>query len=101
MLEFIKMFGLGIMYTLFFPLIVAIFAIYIVYVFFNYLVLEIINIFGFFFGYNFTVETELERQLETMKDNHNIDNERKEAFAGEFFSQETIGEELRGSDEHE
>lgn len=101
MLEFIKMFGLGIMYTLFFPLIVAIFAIYIVYVFFNYLVLEIINIFGFFFGYNFTAETELEKKLEAMKGAHNVEVDRSENFAEDFFSQETIEEDLRGSDEYE
>ena len=95
MLEFIKMFGLGIVYTIFFPVIIAIFALYIVYVFFNYLVLEAINLFGFFFGYNFTVETELEKKLATIKESH------REEHAEDFFSQEIEHEELKGSDEHE
>ena len=63
MLEFIKMFGLGILYTILFPFIVAIFALYLVYVVGNYLVLEAINFFGFFFGYTFTTETELEKKI--------------------------------------
>ena len=68
MLEFIKMFGLGILYTILFPFIVLIFALYLVCVFVNYLVMESITIFGFFFGYTFTVETELERKLNEMKE---------------------------------
>ena len=62
------MFGLGILYTILFPLIVVIFAAYLVYVFFNYLVLELVAIFGFFFGYTFTAETELEEKLHELKD---------------------------------
>ena len=68
MLEVIKMFGVGILYTILFPFIVAIFAGYLVYVFGNYLVMESINIFGFFFGYTFSEETELERKLREMKE---------------------------------
>jgi hypothetical protein len=68
MLEFIKMFGLGILYTILFPFIVLIFALYLVYVFVNYLIIEGLTLFGFFFGYTFTVETELERKLREMKE---------------------------------
>ena len=57
MLEFIKMFGLGILYTLLLPFIVAIFGCYLVYVFFNYLVIEAKTLFGFFFGYTFSETT--------------------------------------------
>ena len=61
------MFGLGILYTLLFPFIAAIFVLFLVYALFNYLVLECINLFGFFLGYTFTVETELDKKLEDMK----------------------------------
>ena len=67
MLEFIKMFGLGVLYTILLPFIIAVFALYLVYVFFNYLVVEAKTFFGFFFGYTFTEETELEKKLEDMK----------------------------------
>ena len=60
MLEFIKMFGLGVLYTILLPFIVAFFALSLVFVFSNYLVLEAKTLFGFFFGYTFTTETELE-----------------------------------------
>ena len=69
MLEFIKMFGLGILYTILFPLIVLVFALYLVYVFGNYLVMEALSIFGFFFGYTFSEETKLEQQLKEIKEN--------------------------------
>ena len=91
MLEFIKMFGLGILYTLLFPFIVAIFAAFLVYALFNYLVLECINLFGFFFGYTFTVETGLEKELENMKNELGEKNENRDL---EYDS-------LKGSDEHE
>lgn len=68
MLEFIKMFGLGILYTILFPFIVVVFALSLVYVFVNYLVMESLTIFGFFFGYTFTVETELEKKMREMKE---------------------------------
>ena len=68
MLEFIKMFGLGILYTILFPVIVLIFALYLVYIFLNYLVMESISIFGFFFGYTFSEETKLEQELSKMKE---------------------------------
>ena len=67
MLEFIKMFGLGILYTLFLPFIIVIFVVYLIYVFFNYLVIESKTLFGFFFGYTFSEETELEKKLEMLK----------------------------------
>lgn len=75
MLEFIKMFGLGILYTILFPFIVVAFALYLVYVFFNYLVMESINIFGFFMGYTFTTETKLEIELRKMKEESELENQ--------------------------
>ena len=68
MLEFIKMFGLGVLYTIAFPVVVVVFAIYLVYAFFNYLVMESITLFGFFFGYTFSTETETERVLREKKE---------------------------------
>lgn len=68
MLEFIKMFGLGILYTILFPFLVIIFALFLVYVFVDYIVLEIKTLVGFFFGYTFTTDTELELQLEELKE---------------------------------
>ena len=104
MLEFIKMFGLGILYTLLFPFIIVIFTLYIVYVFGNYLVLEAINFFGFFFGYTFTTETALEKKLESMKSGNSMSdsNEKnlEEEFEG-FFAQENVLEDLKGSDQDE
>jgi hypothetical protein len=97
MLEFIKMFGLGILYTVLFPFIVAIFALYIVYVFGNYLVLEAINLFGFFFGYSFSVETELEKKLASMRVNSSESGNVAEEFE-EFFEQVDVTDDLRGSD---
>lgn len=68
MLEFIKMFGLGILYTILFPFILVFFALCLVYVLINYIVNELINFLGFFFGRTFTVETELEKKLREMKE---------------------------------
>ena len=99
MLEFIKMFGLGMLYTLLCPFIVVIFVLYLIYVFFNYLVLEAINIFGFFFGYTFTVETELEKKL-TGNNVEDKDNNIEIEF-DDFFAEESVVNELKGSDENE
>lgn len=100
MLEFIKMFGLGILYTILFPFIVAIFALYLVYVIGNYLVLEAINVCGFFFGYTFTTETELERQLVEMKEGPKAVSE--SANTSDVFAvQDEVASDLRGSDDHE
>lgn len=100
MLEFIKMFGLGILYTILFPFIVAIFVLYLVYVIGNYLVLEAINFCGFFFGYTFTTETELEKKLAEMKE---MQKESKEVAnnAEVFFAQNNVAVEVKGSDDHE
>ena len=100
MLEFIKMFGLGILYTILFPFIVAIFALYLVYVVGNYLVLETINFCGFFFGYTFTTETELEKKLAEMKEAPKENKEVNGNFQ-DFFAQNNVTGELKGSDEHE
>jgi len=96
MLEFIKMFGLGILYTILFPFIVAIFALFLVYGLFNYFVLECINLFGFFLGYTFTVETELDRKLDEMK----YESEQENGEEGKLqLDSRTNG--AKGSDERE
>ena len=86
MLEFIKMFGLGILYTILLPLIVAVFGLFLVYVFFNYLVMESKTLFGFFFGYTFTTDTDLEIKLMMMKE----EEEKKEVS----YQYEGIREDL-------
>ena len=67
MLEFIKMFGLGILYTVLSPVILAIFLLFILYAFFNYLVFEVINIVGFFAGKRLSEETELDKKLKKIR----------------------------------
>ena len=67
MLEFIKMFGLGILYTILSPVILVFFTLFLVYSFFNYLVCEVINFSGFFLGKKFSAETELDKQCKKMK----------------------------------
>ena len=104
MLEFIKMFGLGMLYTLLFPFIIVIFALYVVYVFGNYVVLELTNFFGFFFGYSFSTETELEKKLVNMKAKPEIEKPSTEVSTSEFddfFLQKDVTEDLKGSDQHE
>lgn len=101
MLEFFKMFFQGILYTLLFPFIVFIFALYLVYALGNYLVLEFISLFGFFFGYVFTTETELEKKLNNKKE-VNVTSERSEAeIFDDFFLQEDVVDDLKGSDNNE
>ena len=81
----------GILYTILFPFIVLIFIMYLVYVFFNYLVVESLTLFGFFFGYTFSTETELEKKLKEMKDEeehvkeevHNVSYEYDPSFDNE------------------
>lgn len=85
MLEFIKMFGLGVLYTILFPFLVIIFAAFLVYVFADYLFLEVKTLVGFFFGYTFTTETELELKLKEMK-------EEKEEHSEEALVQEMEGD---------
>ena len=99
MLEFIKMFGLGILYTILFPFIVLIFALYLLYVFCNYIVVECITIFGFFFGYTFTTETELEKKLREIKEGREKEKEEVHTVSYEYdpYSGEPIVKE--GSDE--
>ena len=103
MLEFIKMFGLGILYTILFPFIIAIFVLHVVYAFCNYLVLEFISIFGFFFGYTFSEKTPLEKKLESIKVKP-VAEEVHVAPVNEFddfFSQTNVTSDLKGSDEYE
>ncbi len=67
MLEFIKMFGLGIIYTILSPLLLVFFLLFVVYSFFNYLVCECINLGGFFLGKRFSEDTELDKQYKKIK----------------------------------
>ena len=101
MLEFIKMFGLGVVYTIIFPFIVIIFLVNLVYSFINYLIMECIAIFGFFFGYTFSTETPLEKKLEEMK-NENIKKSEQEIiyeYNEEISTSEKNEGVERGSDE--
>ena len=63
MLEFIKMFGMGIVYTILSPFILVFFLLFVVYSLFNYLVCEMIYLGGFFLGRKFDDKTELEKNL--------------------------------------
>ena len=67
MLEFIKMFGLGVLYTILSPIILLIFLLFVVYSFFNYITFEVINFVGFFAGKRFTEETDLDKKLKKMR----------------------------------
>lgn len=67
MLEFIKMFGMGILYTILSPVILAFFLLFLVYSIFNYLVCEAIYLGGFFFGRKFDDKTELEKKYLKLK----------------------------------
>ena len=96
MLEFIKMFGLGVLYTIAFPVIVVVFAIYLVYAFFNYLVMESITLFGFFFGYTFSTETELERVLREKKEEESEEKNAKVVYEYNVSNEEEV---VEGSDE--
>ena len=102
MLEFIKMFGLGILYTILFPFILVFFALCLVYVILNYFVMEIINFFGFFFGHTFTTDTELDKKLKEIK----AESHKQVAIEGAsetIVHQGEVGEavsfEQKGSDE--
>ena len=105
MLEFIKMFGLGIIYTLVFPVLVVIFSGFVVFTFINYLVKEVVNFFGFFMGYSFTVETELEQQLEKMREEKSHRNAENDVVGSgdfeAFIMQEDVTEDFGGGDQHE
>ena len=67
MLEFIKMFGMGIVYTILSPVILVIFLLFVLYSLFNYLVCEFIYLGGFFLGKKFDDTTELEKKLIKLK----------------------------------
>ena len=83
MLEFIKMFGLGILYTIISPVLLVIFLLFVLYSFFNYLVYEVIYLGGFFMGKRFTTETELEKKLTLMKKEAAVENQtEKEVVKG-------------------
>lgn len=65
------MFGLGIIYTILSPVILALFAAFLIYALVNYLVCEGIYLGGFFFGKKFVAQTELEKKLAKMKEEKN------------------------------
>lgn len=75
MLEFIKMFGLGIMYTVLSPILLIVFILFVVYSFFNYLVCEAINLGGFFLGRKFDEKTALDKQYLKMKKEKEVKKE--------------------------
>lgn len=64
MLEFFKLFGQGILYTILSPFILAYFAIFLAYTMLNYLVCEVYSVVSFFFGGGCSKKTKLERELE-------------------------------------
>lgn len=68
MLEFLKMFGMGILYAILSPLIFAFFLLFVVYSFINYLVCEVVNLGGFFLGKRFEARTQLEKDLAKAKE---------------------------------
>ena len=67
MLEFLKMFGMGVLYTILSPIILCFFLLFVVYALINYIVCEVIYFGGFFFGKNFSDVTPLEKEYERMK----------------------------------
>ena len=69
------MFGLGIVYTILSPVILAFFVAFLIYALVNYLVCEVIYLGGFFLGKKFVAQTELDKKLAKMKE------EKKEAEA--------------------
>lgn len=93
MLEFIKMFGLGILYTILFPFIVVIFAAFLVYVFGDYLFLEIKTLVGFFFGYTFSTDTELEIKLKEMKESAKLQAEKESSNEDQELPEENVESE--------
>lgn len=93
MLEFIKMFLLGIFYTLISPLILLFFLLFVVYSLGNYLVCEVINLSGFFLGKRFVAETDLEKTMARARKKKREEAEMKE-------NQEVISE-VKDGDLHE
>jgi hypothetical protein len=71
------MFGMGILYTILSPVILALFLAFLIYSFVNYLVCEGIYLGGFFLGKKFVAETELDKKFAKIKE------EKKQASAHE------------------
>ena len=67
MLEFIKMFGLGILYTILSPVFLLVFLLFVLFALGNYFVFEVINLVGFFAGKRFSVETDLDKKLKQIR----------------------------------
>ena len=94
MLEFIKMFGMGIVYTILSPVILLFFLIFLVYSFVNYLVCEVINLSGFFLGRKFSEKTKIDKEYARIKaeknnvvfheEHNNIINENINNEGGDF-----------------
>ncbi len=80
MLEFIKMFGLGIVYTILSPVFLVVFALFAIYSLFNYLACEAINLGGFFLGRKFDEKTSLDKQYLKMKKEEEKTEEIKETI---------------------
>lgn len=88
MLEFIKMFGMGILYTILSPVILVIFVVFLVYSLFNYLACEAINFSGFFLGKKFSAETELDKKCKKLK------MEKQEALLAKEVEEQDQGGDL-------
>jgi hypothetical protein len=87
MLEFIKMFGMGIFYTIISPIVLVFFALFLIYSLFNYLVCEAINLSGFFFGKRFTAQTTLDKECNKIK------KEKEVSLATTANSEEVVNED--------
>ncbi len=94
MLEFIKMFGLGIVYTILLPFIVVYFVLFLLYTFFNYLICEVYTGVMFFFGGGCTMETELDKRLMKKKNLALLDQAEVEAIEDLLESQKVISSSL-------
>ncbi len=68
MLEFLKMFGLGILYTVLLPFILAYFALFLVYTLLNYIFCDIYTLIFYFFGGGVSRNTKLEKTLQKRKE---------------------------------
>lgn len=65
--EFLKTFGLGILYTIASPFALAFFSLFLIYTFLNYIVCEVYNASTFFLGKGCSRYTKLEKHYKKMK----------------------------------
>ena len=61
------MFGLGVLYTIISPFLLAYFALFLVYTLVSYLICDVYTIIFFFFGGGCSLKTKLEKELEKSK----------------------------------